>query len=282
MEPTDDTLAVSGSADGIRPLPLPGPVDWITNLPMDWWDWGKNTFQVKWLPLAGVITAATVATVVTDDKTYLPLKDEYNRTPWFREASDYAVWIGDGKFQFGIASAFAVTGFIFNDTVALRTASQITEVILACGGVVQLLKHTTGREAPFTATTPTGRWALFPNQIEYHKHVPHYDAFPSGHLATALATLTVIAENYPQQKWIRWIGYPALGALTVGMVAQGIHWWSDYPLSIALGYSFGMLLSHRDDKEVAEDVSLQGGLLQLPQVTLLSDGTPALQMSWRW
>ena len=102
-------------------------------------------------------------------------------------------------------------------------------------------------------------------------------------LALVLATLTVIAENYPEQKWIRWVGYPMLGALTIGMVAQGIHWWSDYPLSIALGYSFGMLLAHRDDEEeVVEDVSLQGAVMQLPEVTLLSDGTPAVTLSWKW
>jgi len=28
------------------------------------------------------------------------------------------------------------------------------------------------------------------------------------------------------------------------MVNTGIHWYSDYPLAIILGYSFGMLASH--------------------------------------
>src|SRR5206468_3831503 len=122
-----------------------------------------------------------------------PFTKEYARSESFRKFSDLAVNIGDGKYQFGLGLAFGAFGLITRDTTAIRTASQITEVILACGGVVQFLKHVTGRESPFVATTPTGRWALFPNQAEYAKHVPHYDAFPSGHLATALATLTVIA-----------------------------------------------------------------------------------------
>jgi membrane-associated phospholipid phosphatase len=129
-------------------------------------------------------------------------------------------FMGDGKFQFGIVGVYAGYGLITDDTRALRTAVQITEAILSTGGVVQLLKHVSGRESPFVATEPTGLWEWFPNQIEYLKHVPHYDAMPSGHIATATTTLIVIAENYPEYKW------------------------SDIPLGIAIGYSFGMIASH--------------------------------------
>src|SRR5205085_9149395 len=119
------------------------------------------------------------------------------------------------------------------------------------------------------ATSPTGRWAIFPDQVDYAKRVPHYDAFPSGHVATALSTLTVIAENYPDQKWIRWIGYPVIAALGIGMVAEGIHWWSDYPLSIVLGYSFGKLLAHKHDPEEPASPS-ESRLLGAPEIRLLS------------
>jgi len=126
----------------------------------------------------------------------------------------------------------------------LRTASQTTEAILACGGIVQLLKHVTGRESPFVSTKRTGKWQFFPNQIQYSKHVPHFDAFPSGHLATATTTLIVIAENYPELTWLRPVGYAALGAISSSLVAYGIHWWSDFPLALVLGYSFGEIASH--------------------------------------
>ena len=181
----------------------------------------------------------------------------------------------------GLALLFGAYGFIADDSRALRTASQTVEVILACGAVVQFLKHTTGRESPFCATTPTGRWALFPNQIEYAKHVPHYDAFPSGHIATALATLTVIADNYDDQKWIRYIGYPVIGAVGIGLVATSIHWWSDIPLGLALGYSFGRIVSGhgRPDAGMAR---LGTGSVPDLGVTLFSDGTPGIQASWRW
>ncbi|MEP7219905.1 MAG: phosphatase PAP2 family protein, partial [Bacteroidota bacterium] len=147
--------------------------------------------------------------------------------------------------------------------------------------VVQFLKHTTGRESPFCATTPTGRWALLPNQIEYAKHVPHYDAFPSGHIATALATLTVISENYPDQQWIKYIGYPVVGAVGVALVATSIHWWSDLPLGIALGYHFGKIVSSHGRSPAKEAYAPTGATPDFG-ISVLSDGAPALNCTWRW
>jgi hypothetical protein len=37
----------------------------------------------------------------------------------------------------------------------------------------------------------------------------------------------------------------------MGLVAQSVHWWSDYPLAIALGVGFGNLLSPNPDKDVS-------------------------------
>jgi hypothetical protein len=180
------------------------------------------------------------------------LGNEYNKNKTFQNASDLFVDIGDGRFQFGLSAAYLGYGLIAGDKRAVRCASQITEVILASGGVVQLLKHVTGRESPIDITTnPTGRWDWFPNQIDYLYHTSHYDAFPSGHLTTALATLTVIANNYPEQKWILPVGYAACAGLAVGLVAQSVHWWSDYPLAIALGIGFGDLISPSPNGDVS-------------------------------
>ena len=129
-------------------------------------------------------------------------------------------------------------------------------------------------------SSPTGKWILFPNQIEYAKHVPHYDAFPSGHIATALATLTVIAENYPEKTWIKWVGYPVIGSIAVGLVSTSIHWWSDIPLGMAIGYSFGMLVAHPEsgNADLKSSASIQPSL----NFAVLSNGVPAIGLSVRW
>ena len=144
---------------------------------------------------------------------------------------------------------------------------------------MQVIKHITGRESPFVSSTPTGRWRLFPNQIEYHKHVAVHDAFPSGHIATAYTTFLVIRENYPNLKWIDYIGYPLISLVGVGLVSTSIHWWSDIPLGLALGYSFAMLISHRSS--YAPDAALSERSYK-PNVsfTLLQRLVPAINLNW--
>ena len=168
---------------------------------------------------------------------------------------------------------------IAGDTRALRTAVQITEAILSTGGIVQLLKHVSGRESPFVATEPTGLWDWFPNQIEYLNHVPHYVAMPSGHIATATTTLIVIAENYPEYKWIRPAGYVLLGAISTALVATSIHWWSDIPLGIAIGYSFGMIASHPRGIEL-NGFGKGGSTANLNIIPIFSTDTKGLSLSY--
>jgi membrane-associated phospholipid phosphatase len=216
----------------------------ITNLPSNWVRWTKSTFAVDNWPVLASLGALTTILVATDYETWRFTSCQYHKSPIIQKTADILEFMGDGKFQFGIVGVFAGVGLVTKDTRALRTAFQITEAILSTGGVVQLLKHVTGRESPFVTTEPTGQWEWFPNQIEYMTHVPHYDAMPSGHIATATTTLIVIAENYPEYKWIRPAGYVLLGAISTALVTTSIHWWSDIPLGIAIGYSFGMVASH--------------------------------------
>lgn len=263
---TDDTVSA------------PGTWDFITELPTDWSLFAKESFQSKHAPVIAGIAVSTAASIVYDDVLYKWGRSWYNSSPGMSFAQDRGVDIGDGKFQFGIALGFAAYGYVGKDSRALRTASQVTEVILAAGGVVQLLKHTTGRESPFVATTPTGRWDFFPNQIEYHKKVPHYDAFPSGHVCTALATLTVVMENYPEATWLPYVAYPAVTWLAISMVGQGIHWASDYPLSIALGYTFGQIVSHKKSFSSALGSKISTQLLP----TRFANGSPGIQLVCSW
>lgn len=258
----------------------PKPFDWLLNLPGDWWHWSKQTFTVGQLPVIGALTAITAMTIITDYETWQATKKPYNDNIAFRKVNNVTSFLGDGRIQFGIAAAYALYGFAFNDDRAIRTASQTVEVILASGGVVQLLKHLTGRESPNRASTPTGKWVFFPNQIQYAKHTPSYDAFPSGHIATALATLQVIIENYPEQTWIKYAGYPIIASIGVGLVATSIHWWSDIPLGIALGYSFGVLVAHPNEPK--NDLQSSTGLQPQMNFSVLGNGVPAFGLSFKW
>lgn len=216
----------------------------LTNIPGDWKQYFSVTFRSENLPAILGVAIMTAGLIATDEDSW----QASNR--WYKGSQTVSYWsnffsdFGDGRTQFGLAVAFTLYGVTFDDARALRTGSQVAQVVLASGSVIQVLKHITGRESPFAESRPGGAWQFFPNQIEYHKRVPQYDAFPSGHVCTAVATTVVIAENYPDSKWIRPVGFTLAALVGVGMVNRGIHWYSDYPLGAVIGYSFGMIAAH--------------------------------------
>jgi hypothetical protein len=168
-------------------------------------------------------------------------------------------FLGDGWTHLTIASSFLAYGIIKKDNRASQTATQLGEAILSTGLVVQALKRTTGRQSPFRSTQDRGRWFFLPTYNTYQNNVSNFDAFPTGHLATAMATVTVIAENYPEYHFIRPVGYGLMGVLGYAMLNNGVHWASDYPLGIALGYGFAK-------------IAVRNGRTRVPEPTLTPTG----------
>ncbi len=257
---------------------VPRWYDMFTNLPGDWMRYSRQTFRTENIPAFLGITALTGALIVTDAKTWDLSRRWRDSSTTVRNVSEFFEYLGDGRPQFGLAGAFALYGFALDDHRALRTSSQLVEAILSCGAVVQLIKHVTGRQSPYVSTVQRGVWDFFPNQIEYHKHVPSYDAFPSGHLATAMATVTVVFENYPEIGWLKPVGYTLIGLIGVSMVNTGIHWYSDYPLGLVLGYSFGVIAAHPTNGAVSGSSAGNVGNISLSPT--LTDRGPGFSLNF--
>ncbi len=77
-----------------------------------------------------------------------------------------------------------------------------------------------------------------------------YDAFPSGHIATMMSVVTILADNYPEKRYIRPVGYSLMGLVGFAMLNNQVHWASDYPLAIALGYVCAKQVEKRNRKEL--------------------------------
>jgi hypothetical protein len=147
--------------------------------------------------------------------------------------------IGEGIPPLVISAGLWGFGLIKNDYRARTTASQIVQATLATGVMTQFLKRTTGHESPFRASKPGGAWRPFPKPSVYQKNVSMYDAFPSGHMGTMVSTYVVITENYPEKRWIRPVGISIISLVGLAMINNDVHWASDYPLAIGMGYAFG-------------------------------------------
>jgi hypothetical protein len=272
----DSTLAVKADVppSGTMVYPVTPEMDFgftrprsfsfVTNFPLDYRTYFTTAFRKQnWFKI-GLIAAGTAVLLAYDQ----PLVDNAQRLarrwgipsdirqkaiahvgkfPVYVPASTGSLlyYIGDGTTHFLIAGSFMAYGFIARDNRALQTASQLAEGMLTVGTLVQVLKHATGHETPATATVSAGRWRPFPNQADYLRHVSKYDAYPSGHLATAMMCVTVISRNYPEHSYIRPLGYSLMAVLAFQMMNNGVHWASDYPLALALGYSFGKIIQSR-------------------------------------
>jgi membrane-associated phospholipid phosphatase len=151
-------------------------------------------------------------------------------------------FLGNGTSVILMSGGFAAYGFICNDYRAQNVSSQLFQSILLSGVFSQTLKRITGRESPFITAEENknhSKWHPFPSFSAYQKDTSRYDGMPSGHLTTGLAAWIVIAENYPEKKWIKPVGFTVLGLMSFEMVQSGVHWTSDYPIAILFGYLIG-------------------------------------------
>lgn len=251
----------------------PHAFDFILKSPTSFVSFGNSMFNKEYTFANILITTSTAITIVYDQPIYDKVAKwgrdsgignqdntkaiiSIGKFPILRGPTDFGsamYFIGDGWTHLGLGLSFLTAGLINNDNRALQTASQIAQGMVTVGISTQFLKHITGRETPIKATQDAGIWRFFPDQIDYHKHVPKYDAFPSGHLATAMMTLTVIANNYEEYKWIRPIGYGLLTLLSFQMINNGVHWISDYPLALGIGYLFGKIAVDSGRQKIGDE-----------------------------
>lgn len=243
--------------------PEPGLWRTIGSGPADWGLFVKESFKKENLPWLAAIGASTLILVEYDQKIYANTKklgkklnissEDKTKTylkiggvSVFRGPSDLGsamYFLGDGWINLGLFGYFETYGLIKKDRRAAQTGHQLAEGLLVTGFTTQMIKRVTGRETPRAASAPRGVWRMFPSFKDFQAHRTRYDAVPSGHMATGMMTITVIAANYPDNKYVKPIGYTLLAVLGFQMVNNGVHWASDYPLGLAVGYGVGRAIA---------------------------------------
>ena len=253
----------------------PTSFQFLRSMPQDYKDYYNLTVNREYLPEFLLVALSTGLLIAADEKLIVEAKKigsdlgiaSDDKTKTFFRVFDLPIrfptdlgsslyFIGDGWTHLGLSAGFYMYGKLSDDNRALQTASQIAEGMATAGLLTQIIKHITGRVSPYRSEDGhTDKWTPFPNQIEYHKHVSSYDAFPSGHMAVCMATVTVIAENYPEYTFIWPVGYTAMTLLGFQMMNNGVHWISDYPLALAMGYQLGKIAVKNGRKKIDDKVS---------------------------
>ena len=231
--------------------------DCVTKIPKDFTGTLRDVSRKNNLIALGVSTLATVVLIQSDQKLLdqsrvlgerLGLKSEalyddfgpLSNIPPNITSGIYL--IGNGTTPILLSMGFATYGLIKKDFRSLNTASGLIESLAVSGIFSQTIKRVTGRQSPSPAIAdgnPGGAWNPFPSFSAFGKHTPNYDAMPSGHMMTATSALYVIMGNYPEVKWIRPVGFTLIAAMGFQMVQSNVHWYSDYPIAMVMGYIIG-------------------------------------------
>ncbi len=157
-----------------------------------------------------------------------------------RDTAGWLYFMGDGLIPVTVSVSMLGLGYANSNGRLYNTGIEMADGLLTGAIFDQMIKHITGRESPSAHTEARGAWHPMTSFKTYRSNTAKYDAMPSGHIMTATVMSTVIEQNYPEYNDYM---YPFeavwLGVLGFGMINVGVHWASDYPLGIALGYVFG-------------------------------------------
>jgi len=254
----------------------PKPFGFITHVPNDMWQIAKSPFKKE--NTKGLIAVAiSTGLLIPFDQAITDGVRDASRKIHLHDETDYTVVVksgttkifkipnnlNSGLYQMGeggtsmmVAGGLFIYGKIAHDYRALQTASDLTETFITMGVTTQILKRISGRQSPFMSTQSGGAWHPFPSFHDYQTNTSNFDAFPSGHLATMMATVTVLTENYPEKKWLPYVGYSLIGLTGWAMINTEVHWIGDYPLALALGYISGKITCMRHKKPVKKMATL--------------------------
>jgi membrane-associated phospholipid phosphatase len=247
----------------------PANFGFVSHVPNDLWQIAQSPFKKKNTKALIAVAIATGALIPFDQAISVGVKN-FSGNIGLHAETNYSIILKSGEtkiiklpknlntglYQLGeggtsilVAGGLFIYGKISKDFRALQTASDLTETFITMGIATQVMKRISGRQSPFMSTNPGGDWHPFPSFHDFQVNTSNFDAFPSGHLATMMATVTVLRENYPEKKWIPIVGYGLMGLTSWAMINTDVHWISDYPLALALGYISGKITCMRHKKQ---------------------------------
>ena len=203
-------------------------------------------FKTKQWLYTGAAAGITTALIFADEDI-----DEWARTQkqkhhWVNVSSPFISEFGS---NYGLYVVFAngLLSAAFKNEKGVQTSLLATQAFITSGIWTQIIKQLTGRERPkasyIFSHIEGGRWhGIFSKYFEVSpddRSRMSYDAFPSGHTATAFSIATVFATQYKDVKAIPIICYTAATAVGISRLTEHEHWASDVFVGGLIGYLSG-------------------------------------------
>lgn len=127
----------------------------------------------------------------------------------------------------GVALVAWGGGKLAGSTRLERAGLDAVETLVAADVVLAGGKVLLGRRRPEVTDDPDQF-----RPISFHESSQSY---PSGHATGAFALAAVAVGDFPEQRWLPWVAWPAAGAVAASRVVGRKHWVTDVAAGAALG-----------------------------------------------
>lgn len=203
-------------------------------------------FKTKQWLYTGAVACITTALIFSDEDIDKWSRTQKQKHQWVNKSSPFISEFGS---NYGIYSVIAYGLFSagFKDEKGVQTSLLATQAIITSGIWTQIIKQLTGRERPkasyIFSQMEGGKWhGVFAKYLEVNpddRSGFSYDAFPSGHTATAFSIATVFALQYNENKAVPVLFYSAATLVGISRLTEHEHWASDVFVGALLGYLSG-------------------------------------------
>jgi hypothetical protein len=242
----------------------------------------------QWL-MTGAAVAITVALFHVDgeiDEWARVQKQEHN---WVNKTSPVITKFGGNWGVYSVVATGVLSAVCKNEK-GVQTSLLATQAMITSGVWVNIIKILTGRERPIADYTFSksegGAWygpfAAWDQDLANRKPVSSFDAFPSGHTATAFSIATVFATQYKDIKAIPVICYSAATLVGISRLTEHEHWASDVFVGGIIGYLCGkQVVKHYNKTHPGMDNSLPSKSKNKSELMFIQDGNQ-IGLSLKW
>ncbi|MCX6291780.1 MAG: phosphatase PAP2 family protein [Bacteroidetes bacterium] len=200
-----------------------------------------NSKQVLMVAGGVAVTGALFFADENIDRFFKPLKDKQE---WINQSSSQVTEFG-ARYGIGFVAAFGGYSLLWKDRKAFHTTLLATQAMITSGVWVRFGKMLAGRERPsatygdFQHDFWWGPFQQFNSRVAKNRSIAAFDAFPSGHTATAFSIASVFAHQYSDKKLVPVLAYTLATIVGISRLTEHEHWASDVFAGACIGYLCG-------------------------------------------
>ena len=199
----------------------------------------------QWI-YTGVAAGITTVLIFADEDIDDWARVQKQKHRWVNKSSPFISEFGSNYGVYSVVASGLISA-AFKNEKGVQTSLLATQAMITSGIWTQIIKQLTGRERPkasyIYSKVEGGRWhgplSRFLEESADNRSVSSYDAFPSGHTATAFSIATVFATQYSDHKAVPVLFYSAATLVGISRLTEHEHWGSDVFVGALLGYLSG-------------------------------------------